>query len=145
MRLELTKRTDLAFQALTAVDSAVEHRVNGAALAESLGITTHYLPHVMAPLTRSGWITSTSGPRGGYTSVAELDKITLLDLVEAVEGPIDTTGCLHLGPRHSNGHVCALHRPWTRARDALISELAHVTISDITSDFESTGLVHNHT
>ncbi|MFV1990581.1 MAG: Rrf2 family transcriptional regulator [Acidimicrobiales bacterium] len=145
MRLELTKRTDLAFQALTAVGSAAEHRVNGAALAESLGITTHYLPHVMAPLTRSGWITSTSGPRGGYTIVAELDKITLLELVEAVEGPIDTSGCLHLGPRHSDGDVCALHRPWTRAREALISELAHVTISDIACESESTGLVHIHT
>ena len=134
MRLELTKRTDLAFRALAAIDKAEEHRVNGTKLSADLDITTHYLPHVMSPLTRSGWVVSTSGPRGGYSLVVDLDTITLLDLVEAVEGPIDTSGCLHLGPRHSNGHTCALHRPWTKARRALISALDNVTIGHIARD-----------
>ena len=137
MRLELTKRTDLAFRALTAIDDSSEDRVNGATLAEELDITTHYLPHVMAPLTRSGWIMSTSGPRGGYTLVIDLETITLLELVEAVEGPIDTTGCLHLGPRHGSGKTCALHSPWTKARRALIAELDDVTVGDITRDQRS--------
>ena len=75
MRLELTKRTDLAFRALTAIDNDPGHRLNGASLAEALDITTHYLPHVMAPLTRSGWIMSTSGPRGGYALVINLNDI----------------------------------------------------------------------
>ena len=131
MRLELTKKTDLAYQALATIASIPDHRVNGADLATNLSITTHYLPHVMAPLTRSGWITSTSGPRGGYTITTELNDITLLDLVEAVEGPIDMSTCLHLGPRHQQNESCALHRPWTKAREALIAELAHVTIDEI--------------
>jgi Rrf2 family protein len=134
MRLELTKRTDLAFRALRAISNSPENRMNGATLAGGLDITTHYLPHVMAPLTRSGWVMSTSGPRGGYTLVIDLDTITLLNLVEAVEGPIDTSGCLHLGPRHKPGHTCALHRPWTKARKALISELENVTIGHIAQD-----------
>lgn len=134
MRLELTKKTDLAYQALAVIDSVPEHRVNGADLASNLHITTHYLPHVMAPLTRSGWVTSTSGPRGGYTISAQLKDITLLELVEAVEGKIDTRGCLHLGPVHGNSKPCALHRPWTKARQALITELSHVTIDEIASE-----------
>ncbi|MEN8240057.1 MAG: Rrf2 family transcriptional regulator [Actinomycetota bacterium] len=134
MRLELTKRTDLAFRALTAIMNAPDHRVNGATLAGGLDITTHYLPHVMAPLTRSGWVMSTSGPRGGYTLIFDLDDITLLELVEAVEGPIDMTGCLHLGPRHKTGYTCALHRPWTKARKALVAELEGVTIGSIARD-----------
>lgn len=134
MRLELTKRTDLAFRALCAINISSEHRMNGASLAEGLDITTHYLPHVMAPLTRSGWVMSTSGPRGGYALVVDLDDITLLQLVEAVEGSIDTSGCLHLGPRHKPGHTCALHRPWTKARSALIAELDNVTVGQIARD-----------
>lgn len=137
MRLELTRRTDLAFRALAAIFDASESRMSGATLAEELGITTHYLPHVMAPLTRSGWVISTSGPRGGYTLVIDLDEITLLELVEAVEGPIDTTGCLHLGPRHASGNTCALHQPWTKARQALMSELDDVTVGHITRDLQT--------
>jgi len=138
MRLELTKRTDLAFRALIAIAAYPENRVNGAVLAEGLDITTHYLPHVMAPLTRSGWVMSTSGPRGGYALSIDLDDVTLLELVEAVEGSIDTTGCLHLGPRHGSGETCALHQPWTKARDALITELEHMTIGHIARDLHAT-------
>lgn len=135
MRLELTKKTDLAFQALEVIASAGDERVSGPTLAESLEITTQYLPHIMAPLTRSGWVSSTSGPRGGYVLDADLSNVTLLDLVEAVEGIFDESRCLHLGPKHDANHHCALHEPWMRARSALIVELDRTKIHDIISTF----------
>ena len=132
MRLELTKKTDLAFQALASIAAHGDQRTNGSDLAASLNITTHYLPHVMAPLTRSGWVASTSGPHGGYSIAGDLHDITLLDLVEAVEGPIDNNRCLHLGPRHHENEVtCALHHPWTRARQALITALDETNVGEI--------------
>ena len=131
MRLELTKKTDLAFQALQRISVSGENKVTGSVLAEELGITTQYLPHVMAPLTRSGWVASTSGPRGGYTIDTDLADISLLDLVEAVEGEFDDTRCLHLGPQHDAKHHCALHDPWVRARAALLDELGTSTIAEM--------------
>lgn len=132
MRLELTKKTDLAFQALASIAAQGDQRTNGSDLAASLEITTHYLPHVMAPLTRAGWVASTSGPHGGYSIAVDLHEISLLDLVEAVEGPIDNSRCLHLGPRHSMDQAaCALHHPWTKARQALITALAETNVGEI--------------
>ncbi|MGI9642405.1 MAG: RrF2 family transcriptional regulator, partial [Acidimicrobiia bacterium] len=124
MRLELTKKTDLAFQALSAIAEADGERVNGSDLAAQLDISTQYLPHVVAPLTKAGWVSSVSGPRGGYTITRTLDNISLLDLIEAVEGPVDESRCLHLGPVHGSAGTCALHGPWTKARQALLDELA---------------------
>ncbi len=131
MRLELTKKTDLAFQALSAIAEAEGKRVNGSELAVKLDISTQYLPHVVAPLTKAGWVSSVSGPRGGYTIMRSLDDISLLDLIEAVEGPIDESRCLHLGPVHSASAVCALHGPWTKARQALLDELATTQLNDM--------------
>ena len=131
MRLELTKKTDLAFQALEEISAAEGERVNGGELADRLEISTQYLPHVMAPLTKAGWVTSVSGPHGGYTMMANLDDISLLDLIEAVEGPVDDSRCLHLGPVHDENHHCALHAPWTKAREALLSELSETQLSDM--------------
>ncbi len=131
MRLELTKKTDLAFQALDTISSSESERVSGPQLAESLEITTQYLPHVMAPLTQAGWITSTSGPRGGYVISIDLGEVSLLDLVEAVEGEFDESRCLHLGPKHGLNHHCALHDPWMRARSALMGELDNTKIADM--------------
>lgn len=137
MRLELTKKTDLAFQALSVIADSNGERVNGSDLAAHLDISTQYLPHVMAPLTRAGWVSSVSGPRGGYTVADGLDNITLLDLIEAVEGPVDDSRCLHLGPLHDpegacdTTMVCALHGPWTKARRALLDELSTTQLSDM--------------
>jgi Rrf2 family protein len=131
MRLELTKKTDLAFQALECISSAGGDRVTGTVLAEHLEITTQYLPHVMAPLTRAGWVASTSGPKGGYTMNTDLTSVSLLDLVEAVEGEFDDSRCLHLGPKHGINHHCALHEPWMRARSALLDELDNSSLADM--------------
>lgn len=131
MRLELTKKTDLAFQALSVIAEAECERVNGSELASKLDISTQYLPHVMAPLTKAGWVSSVSGPRGGYTVTKDLDDISLLDLIEAVEGPVDESRCLHLGPVHGATGECALHAPWTKARQALLDELAITQLTDM--------------
>jgi len=131
MRLELTKKTDLAFQALEFIAASSNTRVTGADLADDLDITTQYLPHVMAPLTRAGWVKSTSGPRGGYTINTDLTDVSLLDLIEAVEGQFDDTRCLHLGPKHNANHHCALHEPWIRARTALLGERGDSYLTDM--------------
>jgi Rrf2 family protein len=131
MRLELTKKTDLAFQALEYIAASGDNRVTGIVLADELDITTQYLPHVMAPLTRAGWVKSTSGPKGGYTIDTDFTDVSLLDLVEAVEGDFDDSRCLHLGPKHDANHHCALHEPWMRARTALLGELNDSNLADM--------------
>jgi Rrf2 family transcriptional regulator, iron-sulfur cluster assembly transcription factor len=131
MRLELTKKTDLAFQALEIIAAHRGERVTGADLADHLDVSAQYLPHVMAPLTRAGWVASVSGPHGGYVLSKDLTEISLLELIEAVEGPIDETRCLHLGPIHTSDASCALHAPWTRARDAMIEELDATRLGDM--------------
>ena len=132
MRLELTKKTDLAFQALALIAAQKGERVNGATLATELDVSGQYLPHIMAPLTRSGWVTSVSGPHGGYELAADLHDVSLLQLIESVEGAVDDTRCLHLGPVHTTGATCALHEPWMRAKHAMLDELSATMLSDLT-------------
>jgi Rrf2 family iron-sulfur cluster assembly transcriptional regulator len=133
MRLELTKKTDLAFQALEFIATSRGDRVSGHDLAEHLDVSGQYLPHIMAPLTRAGWVSSVSGPHGGYVIAVDLEDISLLSLIEAVEGPIDDSRCLHLGPIHASGVTCALHGPWTKARRAMLIELEATHLGDVIS------------
>lgn len=131
MRLELTKKTDLAFQALAMIAARRGERVNGSTLATELDVSGQYLPHVMAPLTRSGWVASVSGPHGGYELSTDLHDVSLLELIEAVEGAVDDTRCLHLGPVHTTGMHCALHDPWMKAKHAMLEELSSTRLSDL--------------
>ena len=122
MRLELFRRTDLSLQALEQLAGSQE-AIAGAQLAAAIGTTTNYLPQVMRPLVRAGWVSATSGPNGGYGFDGDLDRISVLDVVEAVEGPTDDEQCVLKGTPCPTEESCAFHSSWVRARDALVNEL----------------------
>jgi Rrf2 family iron-sulfur cluster assembly transcriptional regulator len=128
MRLELTKKTDLALRALghLAEDGV---RRSGSVLAEEIGATRQFLPQVMAPLVQAGWVGSIPGPGGGYQLEASLDEISVLQIIEAIEGETDHGRCVLTGVKCPAEHVCLLHSAWMRARAALLAELAATSVA----------------
>jgi len=129
MRLELAKRTDLALRGLQAL-RASDDRLPGLELADLLGTTHQYLPQIMSPLVRRRWVTSTPGPGGGYRLNAALEDITVLELIEAMEGKTDTRTCVLSGETCDVSDPCALHNAWSQARDALLAELASMSVAE---------------
>ena len=129
MRLELAKRTDLALRGLRTLRASGD-RLPGTALADLLGTTRQYLPQIMSPLVRRRWVTSTPGPGGGYRLSVALEDITILDLIETMEGETDTRTCVLSGETCDASDPCALHDAWSQARDALLAELASMSVAD---------------
>jgi len=127
MRLELSKRTDHAFQVLTHLESNPGD--NGSALAEAVGTTVNYLPQLVKPLTEKGWIQGTSGPGGGYRIIVGLDQISVLEVIEAMEGKTDETQCVLKGAPCPTPEPCVLHDSWVLARGALLSELGAMSVA----------------
>jgi len=97
MRLEMTKKSDLALKAMRCIGDAEGETIAGKSLAEKLGITTHYLPQVISPLVKAGWVSSTPGPRGGYRLLASLEKVSVLEVIDVIEGSINDQGCVQRG------------------------------------------------
>lgn len=130
MRLELTQRTDLAVRALFVLAHRRD-RTKAQDLADELGSTANYLPQVMGSLVTAGWVDSAPGPQGGYRLTGDLDQITVLQLVEASEGPTDTGRCVLVDRACLAEGPCVLHEPWSRARSALLDELASIPLSSV--------------
>ncbi len=101
-------------------------------LAGAIHTTATYLPQAMAPLVRMGCVNSQPGPHGGYEPATDIGSITVLEVIEAVEGPVDNGRCVLKNGPCSNGEVCSLHESWKRARAAMTAELARTTV--ITED-----------
>ena len=129
MRLELAKRTDLALRGLQVLCDSGD-RVPGTDLATMLDTTHQYLPQIMSPLVRRRWVTSTRGPGGGYRLDIDLEKVTVLELIETMEGETDTATCVLSGETCDASSPCALHDAWSQARDALLAELASMSVAD---------------
>ena len=132
MKLELRPRTELTLRTLAAL--AGGDRLRAAELAELVGTTPTYLAHIVGPLTRSGWVHSAPGPTGGHQLVADLSRVSLLQVIEAVEGPTDDGRCVMAARACPAPEPCALHDAWVRARAALTAELASTPVGSVLPD-----------
>lgn len=132
MRLEITRKTNLAIRVLATLRDA-ESRMGGKELASRIGTSTTFLAQVVTPLARHGWITSQPGRAGGYELAAEAKDLSVLDVIEAVEGPTDTQSCVLREGECSATDPCATHEAWSRAVTALVNELAATPVSIVSS------------
>lgn len=128
----LSRRTDLALRAMEVL-SISEERTSGAALAEEIGTTVQFLPQVLAPLIRAGWVDSERGPRGGYLAAVGMDSISLLELVETTEGEIDNGRCVLRDGPCPGTESCPVHVAWMSAREVLIDELGALSVAQALS------------
>ena len=131
MKLQLERRTELALRILLLLNDS-SGSSPAKELAPMLGTSSQYLPHVMRPLVEHGWVTSITGPGGGYTLATDLDSVSVLQLIEAMEGPTDSGVCVLKGGPCDSAERCALHIPWTEARAALLTQLSETSITKTT-------------
>src|SRR4051795_9110771 len=122
MRLEISRRADLAVRALLAIDGAPE-RIKSGALAAELETTAGFVPQVVGPLVKRGWVRSDPGPRGGYSAIVSLDRVSVLEVIEAVDGPTDVGRCVVADEPCGRAPHCALHTAWAHAREHLMAQL----------------------
>jgi Rrf2 family protein len=123
MRLEVTRRSDLALRTLLALHGRPD-RAKAAVLAEEVGTTKGFLTQVVNPLVQRGWVRSDPGPTGGYAATYDPDEVSVLAVIEAIEGPVDTGRCVLEDRPCASAGTCALHRSWTQARSHLLDDLA---------------------
>ena len=134
MKLVPTRRTDYAIRALIHLANSDGFPVAASTIGEAMDIPTGFLQQVLRELQQAGLVTSRPGPSGGYALARPAEEITVLAIVEALEGPLRTSECaLRGGPCHWDD-VCALHWVWSSARDALCDELAGATLARVAAD-----------
>ena len=131
MRLQLTKRTDYAIRACLHLAAEDRCPISGRLIAERMGIPGRFLPQVMADLIRAGIVGAVSGKNGGYCLRRDATAVSLLQLVEAVEGPGSYEGCATGSGPHGEEPGCLLHSAWAEARAAFVDVLARTSIAQL--------------
>jgi Rrf2 family protein len=134
MRLELTRRGDYAIRAALALADANPSVRTGRQIADNTGIPPTFLAQVMGDLVRAGLARSLTGRRGGYQLGVDPGAVSLLSVVEAVEGPSRRTTCVLRGGRcGADGEHCRVHDAFFAAQESLRNELAAVSLADLGS------------
>lgn len=131
MRLSLGKKGDYAVRATLCLALGTGTRLKAREIASEMDIPEAYLPQVLATLIKAGLVGSVAGPDGGYYLARPPAEVSLLEVVEAAEGPLVGETCvLSGGPCNWNG-ACVLHEHWEEAQDALVARLDQTTFADL--------------
>ncbi|HYM84454.1 MAG TPA: Rrf2 family transcriptional regulator [Candidatus Dormibacteraeota bacterium] len=138
MRLELTRRGDYAVRSMIALAAPDGPGLRSVPrIAERMAIPPRFLPQVMRDLVVAGLVESETGRTGGYRLARPAGSITLLEVVEAIEGDTRRLTCvLRGGPCGRDGY-CAVHATFAGVQDAVRAQLGQVTLASVADVFAS--------
>jgi len=129
MRLELTKRADYAIRAVLALSRAADgERLSVRRIAADERVPERFLPQVMGDLVRAGLVEGTVGRSGGYRLAKPSAEISLLEVVEAVEGDSRRRVCVLRGGPCALAGTCDVHAVFAAAQDDVLGRLRGTTI-----------------
>jgi Rrf2 family protein len=92
--VQFSEAASLALHATAVMARKLDHRLPVAQLAEQLGASSHHLAKVMQRLAAAGLVESETGRRGGFHLTRPPEETTLLEIFEAMEEPLDDSGCM---------------------------------------------------
>ncbi|MFE5141307.1 RrF2 family transcriptional regulator [Streptomyces fagopyri] len=125
-----------------------EEPVPAARLAQVHDVSPSYLAKQLQALSRAGIVRSTQGTAGGYVLTRSPARITVLDVVEALDGPGPAFVCTEIRqrgplavPPHAYTVPCPISRAMAAAETAWRDALRSKSIADLAQDIDSGGLL----
>jgi Rrf2 family protein len=108
-----------------------ETRASRAELAVAAECPEQFLSKVLQSLTRASLVISHRGNTGGFELPNTHRPVTLLEVVEAIEGPIRLNVCLNSDRACARQEWCPAHDVWANAQAAVAQVLGNSTIADL--------------
>lgn len=125
----LPKSADYALRTMACLAQNPDERWSADSLAERTKVPRRYLHKVLQDLVQAELAQSRSGPGGGYSLAMPADRVTILDVVNAV-APVERIRHCPLGlPSHTS--LCPLHKELDRAYEATEAAFAQVTLGQL--------------
>jgi len=98
-------------------------------VAKAEGVSKSFLAKQFQRLVKAGLLESSRGASGGVALARPAAQITLRDIVEAVEGPVELNRCLAANDRCKNADACPLSPVWREAQERMLEVLSRVTLA----------------
>lgn len=126
--MQITRQADYALRAVIYLSRLKpEERAATSQIAEDQRIPPSFLAKIVSQLSVAGLLQTSRGARGGVSLARPPEDITVLDVVEAIDGPILLNECVACGGSCTFGDDCPMKPIWTDTQSALVSRLKNIT------------------
>ena len=100
-------------------------------ICKKAGIPESFTRKIFQDLVAAGFLDAVPGPGGGYKITKHPEDITLLEVIEAVDGENTFDGCI-MGLSECNAKApCPLHHAWAQAKEGLLERLEAQSLEDL--------------
>lgn len=127
----ISRNTDYAVRAVCYIARSKEKVVSAAGLVKALKIPGPFLRKILQVLNRRGILASHKGKGGGFQLARRADKIFLLELIEAFQGPFRLNECTFKKEICPNRRKCFLRKKINSIEKYVFSQLKPITVGSI--------------
>ncbi len=126
--MQITRQADYALRAMSYLAQMEQNqRAATSQIAEEQHIPPSFLAKIISQLSIAGLIHTSRGARGGVTLARDPNDISILDVVEAIDGPIALNLCTESSDGCQFAETCLMHPIWCEAQEELVSKLRKTT------------------
>ncbi len=130
--MQITRQADYALRAMLYLARLEPNqRAATSQIAEEQQIPPSFLAKIISQLSIAGLIHTSRGARGGVSLARKPKDISLLDVVEAIDGPITLNECTQDPSVCTFGDTCPIHDIWCETRADLVRKLGNATFEKL--------------
>ena len=138
--LEITRQADYAVRAVRDVARLPEgERLPTAVIAERRKIPLPFLAKIVSQLAVKGILEATRGASGGVSLARPAASITLLEVIEAIDGPVTINRCTRDPNACEFSEDCPVHEVLVESQRMLVEQLGSITFADLVRREEARG------
>ncbi len=141
--IKLSNLADYAVELMCCIALKPDDIHSSVGLADLTEVHLPTVSKILGTMARAGLLTSHRGLNGGFSLAIPAEKITIADIIEAVDGPVQLTNCLGEGTAECDRiSSCGTRSQWSRINEAVKGALGSVLLShmiDSVPDFIGDG------
>jgi Rrf2 family protein len=128
--MQITRQTDYAIRCVHYLSCHKDKTLMVDSIAQGMRIPKTFLAKILQKLVKGGVVKSFRGARGGFQLARRPVDITLLDIIEAIEGPVAMNACALEKKACSLSDRCQVHPVWVEVRKEVEAILRKRNFSD---------------
>jgi Rrf2 family protein len=129
--MQITRQADYAVRAILYLAKNGEQRSATSQVAQEQRIPPSFLAKIISQLSIAGLLHTSRGARGGVTLAREPKDISLLEVIEAIDGPIQLNECVGESGACTFDKDCPLRPVWCDAQDELVRRLKNTNFAQL--------------
>ena len=139
--MEIIRRnTDYGFRALVHLAANLGLVINAGDISASMEIPIEYLQKILQKFTRAGLVVSHRGAHGGFSLARDPRQVTVLDVVEIMQGKLTMNKCFLGKEGCSRAPKCKLKNTWLDMEQKMLAFMREITLQDLVEQLQGNDL-----